>query len=60
MKPLLKREVNNETFCTSLKSYYQIDYSLLYAVYIPFLVKDGLHEILTYINVCICKRGMPP
>jgi len=32
IKPLLKREVNNETFFTSLRSYYQI--SLGYVVYI--------------------------
>jgi len=39
VKPLLKREVNNETFFTSLRSYYRI--SLVYVVYILFLVKDG-------------------
>jgi len=32
IKPLLKREVNNETFFTSLRSYCQI--SLVYVVYI--------------------------
>jgi len=54
--------VNNETFFTSLRSYYQIHYySLLYAVHILFPVKTGiLHEILTYIDVYICKLGMPP
>jgi len=41
IKPLLKPEVNNETFFASLRSYYRIDYSLLYAVYILFLDKDG-------------------
>jgi len=42
IKPVLKREVNNETFFISLTSYYQIDYySLVYVVYILFLVKDG-------------------
>jgi len=40
IKPLLKREVNNETFFTSLKSYYPIGYITCYAVYILFLVKD--------------------
>jgi len=36
-KPLLKRQVNNETFFTPLRSYYQIYYySVLYAVYIHF------------------------
>ena len=41
IKPLLKREVNNETFFTSPRWYYQIYYySLLHAVYILFLVKD--------------------
>jgi len=39
IKPPLKREVNNETFFTSLRSYYQI--SLVYVVYILPLVKDG-------------------
>jgi len=34
MKPQLKREVNNETFFTSLKSYYQIDYIAYYTQYI--------------------------
>jgi len=42
IKPVLKREVNNETFYTSLRSYHQIDYySQVYVVYILFLVKDG-------------------
>jgi len=34
MKQLLKREVNNETFFTSLKPYYQIDYIACYTQYI--------------------------
>jgi len=42
----MKREVNNETFFTSLKSYYQIDYIAYY-----FQLKTGiLHEILTHIT----------
>ena len=62
IKPQLKREVNNETFFTSLRSYYQIDYIACYTQYIYyFLLKTGmLHEILTYINVYIFKVGMPP
>ena len=66
IKLLLKREANNETSFTSLRSYYQISYYmqyiyLLYAVYILFKLKTGiLHEILTYINVYICIVGTPP
>ena len=33
IKPLLKREVNKETFVTSLRSYYQIDYIACYTQY---------------------------
>jgi len=52
IKPLLKREVNNETFFTSLRSYYQIYYyTLLYAEHFLVLKMGILHEILTYINV---------
>jgi len=52
IKPLLKREVNNEMFSTSLRSYDQIYYySLLYAVYALFLVKRRRREILTLLNV---------
>jgi len=41
IKPLLKRE---ETFFTSLRSYYQIYYySLLYAVYMLFSQRRGYH-----------------
>jgi len=47
----MKRELNNETFFTSLRSYYQIDYIAYY-----FHLKTGIpHEILTRINVYICK-----
>ena len=52
----MKREVNNETFFTSLGSYYQIDYIAYY-----LQLKTGiLHEILTHINVYMCEVGMPP
>jgi len=41
IKPLLKREVNNEMFFTSLRSYYQIYYySVLYAACILFFSKN--------------------
>jgi len=62
IKPQLKREVNNETFFTSLRSYSQINYTACYTQYIYFfLVQTGiLHEILTYTNVYICKVGMLP
>jgi len=38
---------------------------MLYAAYRPtlFLIKGGdrlLHEILAFINIYICKVGMPP
>jgi len=36
IKPQLKREVNNETFFTSLRSYYQIDYIACYTQYIYY------------------------
>jgi len=44
----------NETFFTSLRSYYQIDYySLVYVVYILYLVKDG-HSIRSFsIHECL-------
>jgi len=38
IKPLLKREVNNETSFTSLKSYYEIIIIACYMQYISFLV----------------------
>jgi len=42
MKPVLKREVNNETLFTSLQSYYQIDYIACYTQYIYyFWLKTG-------------------
>jgi len=34
LKPLLKREVNNEAIITSLRSYYQIDYIAYHMQYI--------------------------
>jgi len=64
IKPLLKREVNNETSSTSLKSYNQMYYySLLYAVQLLFFVKDGdatRNFNIGYIHIYICKVGMPP
>ena len=42
IKPLLKLEVNDETFFTLPSLYYQIYcYSLLYAVKILYVVTDG-------------------
>jgi len=38
MKPLLKLEVNNEAFFTSLKSYYQIDYIACYTQYTVYTI----------------------
>jgi len=58
----MKREVNNETFFTSLRSYYQIVY-IAYCMQqlYYFQLKTGiLHEILTHINLYIRKVGMPP
>ena len=54
--------MNNETFFTSLRFYYQIYYySMLYSAHILFELKTGiLHEILTHINFNICKVGLPP
>jgi len=53
IKPLLKREVNNETFFTSLRSDCQIGYySLVYVVYILFVVKDG--ENIRNFNIHKC------
>jgi len=42
MKPLLKREVNNEAFFTSLKPCYQIHYIACYTQYIYSVVGLGL------------------
>jgi len=54
MKPPLKREVNNETFFASLRSYYHIYYySLLYAVFILLLVKEGDTTRNFNINNCL-------
>jgi len=36
IKSPLKREVNSETFFTSLRSYYQIDYIACYTQYIYY------------------------
>jgi len=58
IKPLLKREVNNETLFTLLELYYLLYYYiLLYAVglYTLFLKTGTLHKILTYMNVYICE-----
>jgi len=58
MKPLLKREVNNESFFTSLWSkYWNCYYSLLYAVYVYKGWPNLLYAWAAYHKTQVTKRA---
>ena len=68
IKPQLKREVNNEAFFLNNEPFFLNNKAFIkfiiiscYIEYLHFfwLKTRILHEILAYINVYICKVGMP-